>query len=637
MVAPVLLDRRLPVPVPGARGDSARRAALEQARARLSVAVGMFGLLFTALGLRLADVTVIGPAETRRSAAIIAGPAAAATTSSGAVREPRAERADITDRNGVLLATSLPTAGLYANPREITYPDQVARKLVELFPEMDLGALTERLTGERQFVWLRRQLSPREQDAVNRLGLEGIYFQRTERRVYPQGRTAVHILGGTDVDGHGIAGVERFFDQRLRETPEESLRLTVDVRVQAILRDTVLGAMTRFNAVGAGGIVMDVRNGEVLGMVSLPDYEPADVGRATEAQRFSRTTVWVYEPGSTMKLITAAMALDANTTAIWGGYDASRPVTFGRFSISDFKGKNRWLTVPEIIAYSSNIGAARMALDVGPRNHRAFMERMGLTARVPIELPESALPLVASPRDWKELTTLTVGFGHGIAVTPLHMTAAIASLANGGVYYRPTLLAREDEATTARGVRVIRPETSDTMRRLMRLVVTDGSGKGAEVQGYFVGGKTGTALKRRTHGRGTDENRRVSTFIGVFPMHNPRYAVLLTLDEPKPSRETYGYATAGWVAAPAAGELIGRLGPLMGVVPTDATDAVRQAISIPLQPTRPAGARAPVRPAAAPNGAAPASAAPAGAQPARPRAPAAAATPGTAEPRRAAY
>jgi cell division protein FtsI (penicillin-binding protein 3) len=596
-VAPVLLDRRLPVPVAGARADGARRAVLEQTRARLSVGAGLFGLLFAALALRLADVTVIGPAEPRRAAAIIAGPAAAAT---GASREPRAERGDILDRNGVLLATSLPTAGLYANPREITYPDQVARQLVTLFPEMDVNALTERLTGERQFVWLRRQLSPREQDAVNRLGLEGINFQRTERRVYPQGRTAVHILGGTDIDQHGIAGVEKFFDQRLRETPEEPLRLTIDVRVQAILRDTVLGAMEKFRAIGAGGIVLDVRNGEVLGMVSLPDYEPAEVGRATEAQRFSRTTVWVYEPGSTMKLITAAMALDANTTAIWSGYDASRPVTFGRYTISDFKGKNRWLTVPEIVAYSSNIGSARMALDVGPRAHRAFIERMGMTTRPGIELPESALPLVPSSRDWKELTTLTVGFGHGIAVTPLHMTAAVAALANGGVFYRPTLLAREDATTSARGVRVIRPETSDTMRRLMRLVVTDGSGKGAEVPGYFVGGKTGTALKRRVGGRGTDENRRVSTFVGVFPMHQPRYAVLLTLDEPKPSRETHGYATAGWVAAPAAGELISRLGPLLGVVPSEANDAVRQAVAIPMQPARPAGARAPVRATAAP-------------------------------------
>jgi cell division protein FtsI (penicillin-binding protein 3) len=593
-IAPVLLDRRLPVPVRAPRAETARRTALEQARARLAVGAGLFGVLFAALGLRLADVTVIGPAETRRSAAIIAGPAAAAT-----LREPRAERADIVDRNGVLLATSLATAGLYANPREITYPDQVARRLAEVLPGIDVAQLTERLTGERQFVWIRRQISPREQEAVNRLGLEGIHFQRTERRVYPQGRTAVHILGGTDVDGHGIAGVEKFFDSRLRETPEEPLRLAIDARVQAILRDSVQAAMTRFNAIGAGGILMDVRNGEVLGMVSLPDYDPAEVGQATEAQRFSRTTVWVYEPGSTLKLLTAAMALDANSTAIWSGYDASRPVTFGRYTINDFKGKNRWLSVPEIVAYSSNIGSARMALDVGPRNHRAFMERLGLTSRPGIELPEAALPIVASTRDWKELTTLTVGFGHGIAVTPLHMTAAISAISNGGIFYRPTLLAREDEATSARGVRVIRPETSDTMRRLMRLVVTDGSGKGAEVPGYFVGGKTGTALKRRTTGRGTDENRRVSTFIGVFPMHAPRYAVLVTLDEPKATRETHGYATAGWVAAPAAGELIARLGPLLGVVPSEATDAVRAAIAIPMQPARPPGARAPVRTVAA--------------------------------------
>jgi cell division protein FtsI (penicillin-binding protein 3) len=584
----------LPVALPrSVAAESARRAQLEQGRARLAVAMVGFGVLFSAVALRLADVTVLGPSETRRASAVIAGPSV-----SVARTESRVERGDITDRNGVLLATSLPTAALYAHPRELSDPADTARKLASVLPGLDVAALTERLSGERQFAYIRRQISPREQDAVNRLGLEGVYFQRTERRVYPQGRVGVHILGGADVDGRGIAGVERSFDARLRETPEEPLRLTIDVRVQTALRDVVLAAMTRHNAIGAGGVVMDVRNGEVLAMVSLPDYDPAEVATATEAQRFNRTSVWVYEPGSTMKLVTAAMALDAGTVNLWGGYDASRPLTMGRYTLSDFKGKNRWLSVPEIVAYSSNIGAARMALDVGPRNHRAFLERLGLTARPGIEMPEAALPIVRPARDWKELDTAIIGFGHGIAVTPLHMVTAIAAISNGGILYRPTLLARDEATAAARGVRVIRPETSDTMRRLMRLVVTDGSGKGAEVAGYFVGGKTGTALKRKTRGRGTDENRRVSTFIGVFPMQAPRYAILLTLDEPKASRETMGYATAGWVAAPAAGELIARIGPMLGLAPAlgDA-QAIQASLAQPMQPARPV-ARPVMRPAA---------------------------------------
>lgn len=605
----------LPVPLPrGIAAESARRAQLEQGRARLSVAMVGFGVLFAAVGLRLADVTVFGPSETRRASAVIAGPSVARARS-----ETRVDRGDITDRNGVLLATSLPTAALYANPKELSDPADTARRLASVLPGLDVKLLTERLSGERQFVYIRRQISPREQDAVNRLGLEGVYFQRTERRVYPQGLTAVHILGGADVDGHGIAGVEKSFDARLRETPEEPLRLTIDVRVQTALRDVVLAAMNRFNAIGAGGVVMDVRTGEVIAMVSLPDYDPAEVATATEAQRFNRTSVWVYEPGSTMKLLTAAMALDAGTVNLWGGYDAGRPLEIGRFTISDFKGKGRWLSVPEIVAYSSNIGAARMAMNVGPREHRLFLERLGLTSRPGIEMPEAALPIVRPARDWKELDTAIIGFGHGIAVTPLHMTTAIGALVNGGTLFRPTLMARDEATAAARGTRVIRPETSDTMRRLMRLVVTEGSGKGAEVPGYFVGGKTGTALKRKERGRGTDPNRRVATFIGAFPMQAPRYAVLIALDEPKATRETHGYATAGWVAAPAAGELIARIGPMLGLAPatTDAA-AIQAALAQPLQPARPAvAARPPVRPAAtAPARTPPA---PAPAQPEAPR------------------
>jgi cell division protein FtsI (penicillin-binding protein 3) len=563
-------------------GDGRRRLLIERARFRLMIGAGLFGVLYLAVAARLADATVFSRATPRQAAAPVAAIAP----------EPPVGRASIVDRNGVLLAVSLPTVALYANPRQIADPAEAARALAGVLPGLDVAALTERLSGERSFVYIRRHLAPREQDAVNRLGIPGLYFERAERRVYPQGRSAVHVLGGTDVDGHGIAGVERFFDARLREEPGEPLRLSIDVRVQHVLREALSHAIERFDAIGGAAVVLDVRSGEVAGMVSLPDYLPAEVGTATNEQRFNRITVGVYEPGSTFKLVTTGMALDLGTTQIWGGYDASRPITYGRFTISDFKGKNRWLTVPEIFTYSSNIGTARMALEVGVARHRAFVEKLGLTARPGIELPEVAAPLYPRGNNWREINTLTISYGHGISVSPLAVATATAAMVNGGVLHRPTLLARE-AGTEARGTRVIRPETSDTLRRLMRLAVTDGTGKGADVPGYFVGGKTGTAQKVGPRG-GYLTNARISSFTGVFPSHEPRYVVYVMVDEPKPRRDTAGYATGGWVAAPAAQEVIGQIGPLLGLSPIGQTDAVRTALAMPLQPPRPA------RPAAAP-------------------------------------
>uniref|UniRef100_UPI0011863F95 peptidoglycan D,D-transpeptidase FtsI family protein n=1 Tax=Elioraea rosea TaxID=2492390 RepID=UPI0011863F95 len=575
--------------------DGRRRAQLDRARARLMVGAGLFGILYLAVAARLADATVFTGQEPRQST-----PPVAAIDP-----EPPVSRASITDRNGVILAVSLPTVALYANPRQIIDPAEAAKALAGVLPGLDVPALTERLSGERSFVYIRRHLAPREQDAVNRLGIPGLYFERAERRVYPQGRAAVHVLGGTDVDGNGIAGVERFFDQRLREAPAEPVTLSIDVRVQHVLREAIAGAIARFDAIGGAGVVMDVRSGEVIGMVSLPDYLPGDVGTATNDQRFNRITVGVYEPGSTFKLITTGMALELGTTTIWGGYDASRPIRQGRFTISDFKGKNRWLTVPEIFAYSSNIGTAKMALDVGVPRHRAFVERMGLLSRPGIELAEVAAPLYPRGNTWREINTLTISYGHGISISPLAVATATAAMVNGGVLHRPTILAREPQAP-ARGTRVIRTETSDTLRRLMRLAVTEGTGKGADVPGYFVGGKTGTAQKVGPRG-GYLLNARISSFTGIFPSHDPRYVVYLMVDEPKGRRDTAGYATGGWVAAPAAQEVISQVGPILGIQPQPETDALKAALVMPLQPARPARATA-----AAPQRAAAQSVSPAG-------------------------
>jgi cell division protein FtsI (penicillin-binding protein 3) len=383
------------------------------------------------------------------------------------------------------------------------------------------------------------------------------------------------------------------------------------VRVQAVVRDELAKAMDTFGAIGACGIVMDVHSGEVLGLVSLPDYDANEFGNSPPDDRFDRCVTGMYEPGSTFKLQTASMALDNGVVNIWNGFDATSPIHIGRFTINDFEGKHRFLYLPEILAYSSNIGAAKMAEASGAAMQRAWLDKMGMLKRLPVELPEAGQPLAPPVSNWKEIATLTIGFGHGIAISPLHVVAGTAAVANGGVYMRPTVLAI-DPADRREGTRVMQQSTSDIMRKLMRLVVTDGFGKSAEVPGYYVGGKTGTAEK--TSGKGYNHHANVAAFMGVFPMNAPRYAVYMMLDEPHATKATYGYATAGWVAAPSAGRVVARIGPMLGLLPdTDDAQAINASLFIPLEPGRPPGAKAspgPARPAP-PVAAAPRSAAPA--------------------------
>ena len=564
--------------------DLKRRAAMERTRSRLVFAALGFAMLFLAVALKLADATIVQPLPPHRPDKPIAQLfEEAKPVDSG----PRARRAMITDRNGEILAISLPTAALYANPREMIDAAETAHKLKQVLPKLDEEEVKARLSEEKQFVYLARQLSPREEMRINALGIPGVYFEQTEHRRYPMGRTAAQVLGGVDVDGHGVAGVERAFDERLR-TDGAPLRLSLDVRVQAVMHDELSRAKDEFQAIGACGIVMDVRTGEVLAMVSLPDYDANDVGSAAPDDRFNRAVTGMYEPGSTFKLQTASMALDSGIVHIWNEFDASHDIHIGRFTISDFEGKHRWLYLPEVLAYSSNLGAAHIAQTIGAERQRAWLRGMGMFGRVGIELPEAGQPIIPPAANWKELTTLTVGFGHGIAVSPLHVVRGTAAVANGGILVRPTILMAPPDAQET-GQRVMQPDTSDIMRKLMRLVVTDGFGKSAEVPGYYPGGKTGTAEKVGAHGYKKHAN--VAAFMSVFPMNAPRYAVYTMLDEPHANASTHGYATAGWVAAPAAGRVIARIGPMLGMLP-DLVDknAITQALYIPLQPARPAGA-----------------------------------------------
>jgi cell division protein FtsI (penicillin-binding protein 3) len=524
-------------------------AALETARVRLIAGAAIFGLCMLALAGRLVDLTLVrGEPTHKRQVAL------AAST----------ERGDITDRHGVLLATNLVTASLYADPRAILDADAAARKIARALPDLSEADIRRKLDSDRSFVWLKRNLTPRQQQLVNGLGVPGVGFQRESKRIYPQGALAAHVLGYTDIDRHGIAGIEKYFDDTLAAGRSRSLALSIDLRVQHALKDEIERAVTEHRAIGGAGIVIDVNNGEVVGLVSLPDFDPnAPTGTPADTL-FNRATLGVYELGSVFKIFNTAMALDAGTTDLTGGYDATHPIRISRFEINDDHAKKRWLSVPEIFMYSSNIGSAKMALDAGMQRQRAFMARVGMLNRLPVELPESGQPLYPSP--WRDINVMTVAFGHGIAITPLHLAAGVAAVVNGGMYYPPTVVRRSAEQPAA-ATRVLSAENADKMRRLLRLTVTDGTGKKAAVDGYLVGGKTGTAEKIGHHGY--RKKALISSFVAAFPMHAPRYVVLAVLDEPQPTKETFGYATGGWVAAPAVRNIITRVAPVLGVDPID--------------------------------------------------------------------
>ena len=538
-----------PQPIPTAHLDGTTKQALETGRNRLLMGGALFAVAFTAIAFRLTDVAVVKPTGE---------PHIAQTTGTPAFT---AGRADIVDRNGVILATSLNTASLYANPRHVLDPRDAAEKLSRVLPELRPAEVLAKLTSGRSFVWIKRHLTPRQHYAVNRQGLPGLYFQREERRVYPQGRLFSHIVGFAGIDGIGLAGVEKKFNDSLR-AGAKVLELSVDTRVQHLLYREIADAVSKFRAAGGAGVVMDVDSGEILALVSLPDFDPNIPARAASKARFNRATLGVYEMGSTFKIFTTAMALDSGAVRMSSGFDASKPIRIARFTITDFHGKNRWLSVPEIFMYSSNIGSAKMALAVGGKLQRDYLGRLGLLRAANVEVPEVGSPL--TPVRWRPINTMTIAYGHGIAVSPVQVAQAVTAVTNGGIHHRATIL-KALKGVRAKGRRVLKARTSAEMRKLLRLVVTGGTGRKGHAPGYIVGGKTGTAEK--IGARGYRAKALVSSFVGVFPMTKPRYVVLVLIDEPRGTKQTFGYATGGWVAAPAVSRFISRAGPILGVAP----------------------------------------------------------------------
>lgn len=527
--------------------DGAAKAAMARTRSRLNIAIIGFGIVFAVLFGRLVEVTTLREGQERKIARV----------------EDNVSyfRADLVDRNGEILATDLQAASLYADARVIWDPAEAAQSLAGVLPAIDARALAKRLATRQAFVWIKRNVTPRQQAAVRQLGIPGLHFRTEPRRVYPNGRTAAHALGYVNVDNHGLAGVERGAEELILERRNRGgvVELALDLRVQHALQDELAASVAMFKARTASGIVMDVNNGEVLALASLPDFDPNEPGEAKKAALFNGATLGVYEMGSTFKTFTTAMALDTQKVTLTSQFDATNPIAFGRFTITDFHPENRLLTVPEIFVHSSNIGTAKMALEVGTTTQRAYLGKLGLLTPVASEIKEAGAPIV--PKRWGELETMTVAYGHGIAISPLHVAMASAALVNGGKLIKPTLLKREP-GTVVPFTRVVSEQTSVQMRDLLRMAVTQGTGSKADVPGYPVAGKTGTAEKPV---QGGYAQKNVSSFMGVFPARNPLYVVLIVLDEPQGTEATAGYATAGWTAAPTAGKVIARIAPMLNV------------------------------------------------------------------------
>ncbi|MEI9803297.1 MAG: penicillin-binding protein 2 [Pseudolabrys sp.] len=530
-----------------------------KAKARLGLAIVGFAAVYGVIALRLVIFATVSDGHGARRSV---GADAIATA-----------RPDILDRNGQILATDIKTPSLFAEPRKIIDVDEAVELLTAVLPDLDATEVRERLSSKRGFVWLKREITPKQQEEVHRLGIPGVGFLTENKRVYPNGPVVSHEIGHVNIDNQGIAGIEKWLDGQglaalhmaglATDQLQKPVDLAVDLRVQFALRDELVKAREKFKAIAAAGVITDVNTGEIIAMVSEPDYDPNNPREANDPTRINRLTTGVYEMGSTFKALTIAMSLDAGKANLDSKFDARQSLRYGKFEIHDYHAEKRVLTVPEIFTYSSNIGAAKMALAVGVQGHQDFLRKLGQLDRLRTELPESAEPLL--PKRWSELNTVTIAFGHGMSVAPLQAVMGVAATINGGLLIPPTFLKRNEAEARALATQVLRPETSVKMRYLMRLNAEKGTATSANVPGYYVGGKTGTAEKV-INGR-YSKTRLMTDFMAILPSDKPRYMLLIMLDEPQGSKETHGYATAGWNAGPTASKVIARIAPLLDLKP----------------------------------------------------------------------
>ena len=505
------------------------------------------------------------------------------TTIEGQTRDAiQASRPPILDRNGIEMAVDIRVPSLYAEPRRIINVDEAVDALRTVLPDLDPQWLRNRLSGDKGFVWVKRELTPDIQERVMRLGIPGIDFITESKRFYPGMTEASHVLGAVNVDNQGIAGIEKYMDNEnvallqelglARGNALAPVQLSIDMRVQHVIHEQLTDALSRYQAIAAAGVVMDVHTGEILAMVSLPDFNPNEPATALVKDSFNRITSGIFELGSTFKTVTLAGALDSGSVRLTDQFDARFGIRFGRYTIDDFHGKHRILSVPEVYKYSSNVGTIRIMQAWGKDNFRAFLTKVGLDQRIPLELPEMRDPVV--PKEFSEIVAATASFGHGLSVSPLHMAAAVSAFVNGGNYITPTLYHRDASEAQALYKPVISPQTSAQVRYLMRLNALEGSGTRMNklAEGYRVGGKTGTAEKV-VDGR-YSSTKVLNLFASVFPMDDPQYAMVMLVDEPKAENPQSG-TTAGWNAGEVTGRIVSRIAPMLGIAPdfSEAVDA----------------------------------------------------------------
>jgi cell division protein FtsI (penicillin-binding protein 3) len=547
------------------RHEEMRDRARKRAEGRLLVLGVMFTCAFIVIGGRMGVLANSEPSEPRTSVA-------------GA--QILAQRADIVDRKGRILATNFETHSLYAQPPQMIDPERAAGELVKIFPDLEKERLIKDFTGKRKFLWVKKKLSPEQKQAVHDIGEPGLLFGPREMRLYPNGKLAAHVLGGASFGREGVhaaevigvAGIEKHYDDRLRDPARghKPLELSLDLSVQAATERVLHGGMSLMNAKGAAAILMDVKSGEVISIASLPDFDPNDrprpptEGNPGDSPLFNRAVQGVYELGSTFKIFAVAQAMELGLINPSTMIDTKGPLRWGKHRIRDFRNYGSELSATKVIVKSSNIGTARIAQMIGVERQKQFLESLGFFEPTPLEIVEAKGGQPLLPPNWSELSTMTISYGHGLSTSPMHLASAYATLANGGNRVVPTLLKQEGPAT---GPRVLSRASAQKSLTMLRKVVSEGTASFGEVPGYAVGGKTGTADKPKENGGGYYEDKVIATFASTFPAHDPKYVLVVTLDEPVETSGDEPRRTAGWTAVPVAAEIIRRVAPLLGLRP----------------------------------------------------------------------
>ncbi|ESY86147.1 penicillin-binding protein 2 [Mesorhizobium australicum] len=535
--------------------EGARKATGGKGKARIVMTMAVFFGIFSTISGRLVYLGFQTP-----------------DLSGGPQSRVTASRPDIVDRNGEVLATDIKTASLFAEPRRIVDADEAIEKLSTVLPEIDYEQTYHKLKSGAGFVWLQRQLTPKQQADIMQLGIPGFGFRTEKRRFYPSGETSSYVVGLTNIDNQGISGMEKYIDEQGLSDLQASglavakdlrpVKLSIDLRIQHVVRDEIAAGLERYRAMGAGAVVLNVKTGEVVAMASVPDFDPNNPYNAQDKDRLNRMSAGLYEMGSTFKSFTSAMALDSGKATMSSRFDASHPIRVGHQAIHDFHGKNRVLSLPEVFLYSSNIGSAREAELVGIEAHREFLHRLGILEKMQTELPEVARP--TEPKVWKQVNSFTIAFGHGVSTTPLQAAVGCAALVNGGFLMQPTFLVRSQEDAMAAAKKVVAEKTVEGMRYLYSLNAEKGSARNARVPGYRVGGKTGTAEKV-INGRYSKE-LNFNTFVAAFPMDDPQYLVFTIADAPHPEKPGMTDVAAN-NAGVMAGNIIRRSAAMLGVKP----------------------------------------------------------------------